>query len=568
MSAIVIHTTPLPLSPPSPTETSPLLVSTPLSPTQPTRTTANGKRLDRSAPLRDVISPARFVLICMGIFSGNFAFAFQSTAIPTLAPGISSAFNHAELAAYLGSIFSLASAAVIPVYGVLMDSFGRAFAMDTACFFFGLGAVFCASSSNIWTLIGARAFAGLGGGGLLTVSSVIVTDLVPLRDRGLYQGIMMSIFGAGSMAGGPIAGWIADTFGWQWSFWVQLPVILFCATITTAFLPPAPIGPTHTSLLSGLASLDYAGSFLLLTGVSTLILGFSFHTSFLLPWSHPVVWGCLGSSVVLLAMFLWIEGKVEKPLVPMSLLRSRHRLSVLASGFLLSVGNQAFMFQIPMYFSVVVKTSTAKAGLILSVCGGLGLALGSLLAGQHIRGGGRYRVLGIASLFPAVAASLLAIAWTPQWPWWGYYLTLFPASLGYSVFLCCQLVALISAVDSKSMPKATALLYTVRTLGVALGVSTGGSIQIGALTMNLKRAFADHPDQPQIVRNILHSKAAINLLPPKQARRALEAYAGSIRAVWAFAGVVCVLTILCAFGMQEKEVGGGKPAEVEQDRGE
>jgi hypothetical protein len=111
----------------------------------------------------------------------------------------------------------------------------------------------------------------------------------------------------------------------------------------------------------------------------------------------------------------------------------------------------------PMYFSVVVKTSTAKAGLILSVCGGLGLALGSLLAGQyvgsigasvsrtlnadrrHIRGGGRYRVLGIASLFPAVAASLLAIAWTPQWPWWGYYLTLFPASLGYSVFLCCQL---------------------------------------------------------------------------------------------------------------------------------
>jgi MFS family permease len=209
----------------------------------------------------------------------------------------------------------------------------------------------------------------------------------------------MSIFGAGSMAGGPIAGWIADTFGWQWSFWVQvgccfchtsrsplasmgigsmgigsmgigplgrcllplpdashhlphptprpadtqLPVILFCATITTAFLPPAPIGPTHTSLLSGLASLDYAGSFLLLTGVSTLILGFSFHTSFLLPWSHPVVWGCLGSSVILLAMFLWIEGKVEKPLVPMSLLRSRHRLSVLASGFLLSVGNQAFV---------------------------------------------------------------------------------------------------------------------------------------------------------------------------------------------------------------------------------
>ena len=56
----------------------------------------------------------------------------------------------------------------------------------------------------------------------MTVSSVIVTDLVPLRDRGLYQGIMMTIFGAGSMIGGPLSGWITDTYGWQWSFWIQV----------------------------------------------------------------------------------------------------------------------------------------------------------------------------------------------------------------------------------------------------------------------------------------------------------------------------------------------------------
>lgn len=122
-------------------------------------------------------------------------------------------------------------------------------------------------------------------------------------------------------------------------------------------------------------------------------------------------------------------------------------------------------------------------------------------------------------------ASFIAIAWTSQWPWWAYYLSFFPATFGYSIFLCVQLgksnptltivaihpllciphigicsrsVALISAVDSRSMPKATALLYTVRTLGVTMGVSIGGSIQIGSLAMNLRKVFADRRDREQV----------------------------------------------------------------------
>jgi hypothetical protein len=61
------------------------------------------------------------------------------------------------------------------------------------------------------------------------------------------------------------------------------------------------------------------------------------------------------------------------------------------------------------------------------------------LTHRHIRKGGRYRILGVISLIPAIAASFIAVKWTPGWPWWAYYLTFFPATLGYSVFLCCQL---------------------------------------------------------------------------------------------------------------------------------
>lgn len=93
---------------------------------------------------------------------------------------------------------------------------------------------------------------------------------------------------------------------------------------------------------------------------------------------------------------------------------------------------------------------------------------------RHIRRGGKYRIVGLWSLIPAVVTSLVAAAWKPTWSWWAYYLTYLPASLGYSIFLCCQLgepphslsdlktdvriiVALISAVDSRSMVRDIAI---------------------------------------------------------------------------------------------------------------
>ncbi|CAD6575001.1 MAG: hypothetical protein TREMPRED_001269 [Tremellales sp. Tagirdzhanova-0007] len=530
-------------------------------PAQTSQSSHFNKILDRSAPLRDSISSTRFVIICAGIWSANFVFAFQASAIPTLAPSISSGFNHAELGSYLGGVFTLTSAAgSSDAFGMEReycrsdDCLGRKFAMDTACFFFGIGTICCALSESIYGLIAARGLAGLGGGGLLTVSSVIVTDLVSLRDRGFYQGIMMTIFGGGGMLGGPLAGWLTDRYGWPLSFWLQLPIISFCAIIVTIFLPQSIIPPTHLSLRSGLASLDWLGSILLLGSVTTLILGFSFHTSYLEPWSAPIVWGLLLAAALSMMAFVFVEIKfAAHPIVPMGILKSRHRSAVLASGFFLSVGTTAFTYQMPAYFSIVVNTSTAQSGVIPSVCGGLGLAMGSMLAGQYIRKGGAYRLLGILSLVPSVIAPLVASAWRPNWPWWAYYVTYFPCSLGYSVFLC---FAMISSVDSKSMPKATALLYTVRTLGGTIGVSVGGSIQLGALNSSLKSSFADINNRQDIITAILHSKSAIRMLPGNLQIRALDGYASSLATVWVVCGVIAMFALVSSCFIKEKELPG------------
>lgn len=122
-------------------------------------------------------------------------------------------------------------------------------------------------------------------------------------------------------------------------------------------------------------------------------------------------------------------------------------------------------------------------------------------------------------------------------------------------------VALISSVDSRAMPKATALLYTVRSLGATLGVSLGGSIQVGALVRALRARFSDVPGGDEIVDAVVHSKAAIKGLPKHYARMALDAYAVSLKAVWVAAGCVAVVAVVAATFIRENDVREGKGVE-------
>lgn len=81
---------------------------------------------------------------------------------------------------------------------------------------FALGCLGCGLAGNIWQLIVARAVAGIGGGGMNAVVSILLSDIVPLRDRGIWQGYMNIIFGAGTATGAPLGGLLAESVGWRW----------------------------------------------------------------------------------------------------------------------------------------------------------------------------------------------------------------------------------------------------------------------------------------------------------------------------------------------------------------
>lgn len=284
----------------------------------------------------------------LSLVTALFLAAVDGTLVVTLLAPISSSFGAAELLPWLGASYMLSTCACSPLYGKLSDVIGRKPAILTALGFFALGTFFCAVAPSMQALIAARAVAGMGGGGLLTCSSVILGDLLPLRKRGLYQGLTQIIFSVGSALGGPVGGVLCERFGWRWSFAFQIPLLAgaFLFTLTFLALPahapakrateaPEPAqASTFRRFLTLLGRLDLPGSALLVLSLLGLLFGIqSGHT--LAEWH---TWAYLGAFVVLGALFLVNEALVKEPVLPLRLLTNRTTASA-AAYYLISVGS-------------------------------------------------------------------------------------------------------------------------------------------------------------------------------------------------------------------------------------
>ena len=133
------------------------------------------------------LSTLRFRLICLSTWSCAFLAAFDGTVVATLISDIGSSFDASNQASWLGTAYLLSLCCFTPIYGRLSDMIGRRAALLLALTFFTIGTVLCGIAPSMWFLTGARCIAGMGGGGLLSVPVIIMSDLVDLRRRGLYQ---------------------------------------------------------------------------------------------------------------------------------------------------------------------------------------------------------------------------------------------------------------------------------------------------------------------------------------------------------------------------------------------
>jgi MFS family permease len=301
------------------------------------------------------ISAANQLTSIPAIFCNVFLSGFDGTITASTYVVIGSDFNTANTISWLTTSYLITTTAFQPLYGRFSDILGR-----RACFFiatitFLLGCLGCGLAPGIIVLNLMRGLMGVGGGGLVTMSTIINSDIIPLRNRGMYHAVQNGLLGFGAICGASLGGFIADTVGWRWCFLCQIPVSLTGLTIGYFVItnpPPLRAGPEEEGgerRRSLWRQIDFSGAFLLVLGLSSQLTALSLGGN-RYPWSDLRVILCFVTSFVILAIFVWVEMHTKAlPIMPMHMLNGRAAISNMTSNIL--VGMSAYAVRFSFHFS-------------------------------------------------------------------------------------------------------------------------------------------------------------------------------------------------------------------------
>lgn len=294
---------------------------------------------------------------------------------------------------WIATAYFLTLTSFQPLYGKLSDIFGRKACLLFGYLIFGLGCLFCGLAQNMNQLIAARAFAGIGGGGMTTVVSILLSDAVPLRERGKWQGYVNIIYATGAGTGAPLGGILADSIGWRWAFLGQAPLCLLAFIVVGLVLHLPKREQDHWK--AKLRRIDFLGAAILICAVFTLLLALDRGSN--VSWSATITIVSISLSVPLFALFLLVEMKVAtEPFAPGHIIFSRSLFACYLCNFFSFSGWLAALFYIPLYFQAVDGLSATQAGVRLIpgiICG----VSGSLFGGFYMERTGKFYWLTVVA---------------------------------------------------------------------------------------------------------------------------------------------------------------------------
>ncbi|OJD16219.1 hypothetical protein AJ78_03599 [Emergomyces pasteurianus Ep9510] len=484
--------------------------------------------------------------ISIGVFLG----ATDQTIIVSSYGKIGSDLQALNLTSWIATSYFLTLTSFQPLYGRLSDIFGRKECLLFAYCVFGIGSVCCGLARNIGELIAARVLQGLGGGGMSTVVSIIMSDVVPLRDRGVWQGILNVIWATGSAVGAPLGGILADYIGWRWSFLLQGPLCLL-AFISVAFTLNLPVRE-KSHWRQKLRRIDFLGAIILVGAVFTFLLGADRGSN--VSWSIPITIVSMSLAVVLFALFLCVEVWVaSEPIAPSHIIFDRSLLASYGCNFFSFAGYTGVLFYFPLYFQATDGVSATGAGLRLlpSILSGV---TGSLLGGIIMKKTGKYFWLTFTAyvfLTVGVAIIFLSSGFVAR-STVGIIVGITIGALGSGTGVTTTLIALIACASPQDLAVATACSYLFRSLGSVIGLSFASTIVQQSLRSGLRSALGNNKDIDKVVEGVRQSLDYINTLDPQTREIVRNCYGNATNHAFGLSIIVVFFTTLSALLIREK----------------
>ncbi|KAI0976599.1 major facilitator superfamily domain-containing protein [Xylaria arbuscula] len=491
-------------------------------------------------------------LLTIGLCLVTFATAVDNTIIATAIPSITEDFHSLNDVGWYASSYLLASTALQPSYGKVYTHFNIKWVYLAALVIFEVGSVVAATASSSIILIIGRVIAGLGGGGLTSGGSTIITRAVPIEKRAVFNSAFASTFGIASVVGPLLGGVLTDNLSWRWCFWINLP-LGGAAFITVLFVFRLPKrARSSLSIKERLLKLDILGASFLVPGIVSLLLALNWG-GIDYPWSDSRVWGTLLGFGLITAVFVGTQVyRGDNATIPPRVAANRGVITSVLFQAIFTMGLYAHFYYLPFYFQVVQGTSAMDSG-IRTIPYVAGLSVLAIVSGIVVRIIGYYAPPAMfgAAVFTIGAGLMYTFQVnTSQARWVGYQVL---AGAGAGAAFQMPLLAVQTSLPEKEVPTGNALVGFFLTLGSSIGVSIAQNIFSSSLRAALG-AIKGIDAEAIIAAGAAGARAAT---PPALLPDVLEAYDRAVMTTFIYpiatGGLGFILTLFWRFNSLKSE---------------
>ncbi|TFV71945.1 DHA2 family efflux MFS transporter permease subunit [Blastococcus sp. CT_GayMR19] len=493
-----------------------------------------------------VLTRRRINTIFGALLAGMLMAALDQTIVSTAMPTIVGDLGGVSHMAWMTTAYLLATTLVMPIYGKFGDLWGRRTLFLVAIGLFTVASIGAALAPDFAWLVVWRGVQGLGGGGLMILSQAIIADIVPARERARYMGPIGALFGLSAVAGPLVGGFFTDhpALGWEWAFWINVPVGLVVLAIGW-FALTLPRKRSTTPV-------DYAGILALSATTTSLILFTDFGGRD--GWGSWQALLLLATFAASAAAFVAVELRAAEPIIPMSLFRNRTFVVATALGMAVGLGMFSAIAFMPTFLQMSSGLSAANSGLLM-----LPMTAGIIVTIQgsasFIAKTGRYKIFTVAGVLVIMAAMIWLTTLSGDTSLWTIGTMFFALGAGLGLIMQNVVLAAQNAVPAGQIGTATSTNNYFREVGATLGVAIFGTLFTSRLADNLGSALAGNAEQAVqagITSPDTLVPAAVQVAGAELKAAIVDAYANSLAPVFWY--LVPILGVAFLLSLILKEI--------------